>query len=134
MASHYLTSFGYTVDANVFLRAHGGKFFVTLHDYANHDRRFPGIEVEAVDRELRIGGRDLRATPRAALWSQPDEQRFRTRDARVGGLVGLRVDLPARGRYGSYVTAEAKSAGWVAGNEHLDANVSLRVGMTRLLN
>lgn len=127
--AHYLTSFGYTLDANVFLRARGQKMFVTLHRYTNHDRSFPGVDVELVDRSF---GK-YRVTPRLALWSQPEDQLFRTSNGKIGGLAGLRVDLPMRGLYGSYVAVDAKSAGWTTGNEHLGANFSVRIGITRLL-
>ena len=106
---------------------------MTVHDFVNHDRSFPGVDLQLLDRKMRIRGRDLVVTPRLALWSQPDDQQFRTSDGKVGALAGLRVDLPMRGRYGTYVAVDAKSAGWVAGNEHLDPNFSVRFGLTRML-
>ena len=131
--AHYLTSFGYTLDANVFLRTENRKLFITLHDYVNRQRNFPGVDVELVDHRVSFRGRELRVTPRVALWSQPDGQQFRTSEARLGALAGVRVDGPAIGRYAAYVAVDAKTAGWVAGEEHLDSSVAVRIGVTRTL-
>jgi len=108
-ASHLLTPFGYSIDANVFLR--NPKLFVRVHDYVNHERNLPGVDAT-------YGGRF-----RLALWRQPDHLQFRDRGGRLGGLVSARV---RRGKW--FAKLEAKSAGWVEGNVHLDKSVSVRAG------
>ena len=58
------------------------------------------------------------------LWLQPEGQRFRDRNAKPGGLAAVRV------RYGkTFLDLEAKSEGWVAGNVHVDRNVTVRFGV-----
>jgi hypothetical protein len=132
-AAHLLTSFGYTIDANVFLRDGDRKLFLVLHDYANGERNFPGLDAEWLDQRVTIANRTFIASPRVALWLQPEHQRFRDSDGAFGGLAGVRVTAPLRGRFGSFVDVETKSAGWVAGNVHLDRNTSVRFGLTARL-
>ena len=132
-ASHFLTSFGYSVDANVFLRSGQHKLFVVLHRYANQERTFAGAEAELIDMALTFRGRSVTVTPRVALWSQPENQLFRDTRAATGGAIALRVDVPATRRFGAFVELESKTAGWMAGNVHLDANTSVRVGATMRL-
>jgi hypothetical protein len=112
-AAHLLTSFGYTIDANVFLRGKR-QFFVVLHDYKNRQRHFPGADLQVLDRPRTI---------RLAMWVQP--KRFRDTRGSPGGLVAVRVD---RGR--TFAELEAKTRGWVAGIESLEGNVALRFGVT----
>lgn len=127
-ASHTLTSFGYAIDANVFLATRAHDLFVTLHRYSNDVKSFPGAEAELVDEPLTLAGHALRITPRVAVWQQPDG--FRDASGSLGALGALRVDVPMRGRYGAFFDVEAKSAGWVQGVEALESNLALRFGVT----
>ncbi|HZF68467.1 MAG TPA: hypothetical protein VEZ47_10545 [Gemmatirosa sp.] len=130
---HALTSFGHTVDANVFLKQGPTNLFVVLHAYANGARTFPGLDVELVDQVRTVGGRRVELSPRLALWAQPEGQAFRTQDARVGGLAALRVRVPIARRLGALAEVEAKTAGWVAGVVQLDRAVNLRLGVSTTL-
>ncbi len=40
----------------------------------------------------------------------------------------MRVRYPTARRFGVFADVEGKTAGWVAGNVSLDANVAVRVG------
>ena len=114
-AAHSLTPFGYSIDINTFLIDHNRHAFVVLHAYRNHERTWPGIEIETETKTL---------SPRVAIWLQPSQQLFRDRRARFGGLAALRL---RRGKW--YAEAEAKSAGWISGNVHLNPAAALRVGV-----
>ncbi|HEY8181769.1 MAG TPA: hypothetical protein VII32_05980 [Thermoanaerobaculia bacterium] len=114
-AAHLLTSFGYTIDANVFLRGKRN-LFIVVHDYKNRERHFPGADVQLLGNPM---------TVRVALWMQPEHQRFRDTRGSPGGLVGVRFD---RERY--FAEVEAKTRGWVQGVESIDPNVALRFGIT----
>jgi hypothetical protein len=131
-AAHLLTSFGYTIDANVFLRRGNHKLFVVLHDYKNNERNFPGAEVQWIDWPVTLRGRSVRLSPRIALWLQPEHQRFRDRGTAFGGLLALRADLPLERRYGAFIEVEGKTAGWAQGVEALERNLALRLGITFL--
>lgn len=129
-ASHFLTSFGYAVDANVFLRSGERNLFVVLHRYTNGERNFPGIEAELIDFPTTFRGRTVLISPRFALWSQPENQMFRDTSGAIGGAARLRIDLPRSERFGFFTEVESKTRGWLAGHVHLDANTSLRAGLT----
>jgi hypothetical protein len=130
---HALTSFGHTVDANVFLKQGPTNLFVVLHAYANGARTFPGLDVELVDHVRTVGGRRVELSPRLALWTQPAGQAFRTQDARAGGLAALRVRVPIARRLGALAEVEAKTAGWVAGVVQLDPALNVRLGVSTTL-
>ncbi len=114
-AAHVLTPFGYTVDLDLFARR--PRLFATMHAYANHERIFPGIDAALLGSTI---------SPRVAIWQQPAHLRFRDRGGRLGGMIGMGV---RRGRW--FAEVEAKSAGWVEGNVHLDRSVNVRLGVTR---
>jgi hypothetical protein len=127
-AGHVLTPFGRTVDANVFLEQDDVRVFAVIHTYGNGRRQLPGFEARLLDYPIRVRGRLLTISPRAAVWLQPARQRFDTRSVDPGGLLSVKVNAGARGRLGVFGEVEAKSPGWVAGNPYLGSNVSLRLG------
>ena len=127
-AGHMLTSFGHTIDVNVFVRQDLVNLFAVLHWYENGERAFPGLEAELIDYPVTLGARRLELSPRVALWLQPEDQLFRSRGAEPGGLVAVRVRYPTARRFGVFADVEGKTAGWVAGNVSLGANVALRLG------
>lgn len=125
---HLLTSFGHTVDGQVFVQQGRANLFLVLHAYANHDRTFPGADAELVDVPVAIFGRAIELSPRVAFWTQPAGQAFRITDARAGGLAGLRVRTPLGGRWGALAEVDGKTAGWVSGIVQLDRAVNVRLG------
>jgi hypothetical protein len=128
--SHYLTSFGHSVDTNVLARRGTVNLALTLHAYNNGRRTFPGVDATLVDRPVTILGRAWQVSPRLAVWSQPERQRFDDEEGQLGGLAAVRVRTALTARIGAFVDVEAKSAGWVAGTPYLDRNASLRLGLT----
>jgi hypothetical protein len=131
--SHVLTSFGRTVDTNVFVARGHLNLLTTVHSYANGERSFAGVDATLIDYPLVIRGRTLTITPRVALWQQPEGQLFRSTNGDVGGLVAVKIQHTRGPRFGAFAELQAKSAGWVAGVESLDRNVSLRVGLSVIL-
>ncbi|MEO7455099.1 MAG: hypothetical protein ABIY52_02480 [Gemmatimonadaceae bacterium] len=133
-ASHYLTSFGHSIDLNVFVKQDDANLLVSMHRYTNGARSFPGVEAQLLDVPLALAGMNLDMSPRVALWMQPDAQAFRTTDAKAGALASLRIGHVSASRFGSFVELEAKTEGWVAGNVNLDRNFSVRVGTSLRVN
>ena len=126
---HLLTSFGYTVDANVFMSRRGTDLFAALHNYFNGERWFPGIELERLRQPVSLAGRRWLLSSRGAVWLQPRNQEFRTTRARPGALVALTL-APGKARgLRPFVQVEAKTEGWVAGNVHLGPGVNVRIGI-----
>ncbi len=130
--SHYLTSFGHTIDANLLAQRGAANVAVTLHSYTNRDRRFAGLTTELIDYPVTAAGRRLDVSPRLAVWAQPARQRFDATEGSLGGLAGVRVRTALSRRVGAFVDLETKSAGWVAGNVYLDRNTSLRLGLSAM--
>ena len=133
-AGHYLTSFGHTIDVNLFLKEGATNIFVVLHRYTNGARSLPGMEAQLLELPVTVAGMELGVSPRAAAWLQPRDQEFRTTSAQPGGLVALRIRHATPARVGAFVEVEGKTEGWVAGNVHLDRNVSVRIGASVRLN
>ena len=130
--SHFLTSFGHTIDATVLVRRGTTNLALTAHAYANDGTVFPGVEGELLDFPVAVRGRALSLSPRLALWLQPEAQRFRTSKGDAGGLASVRVRTALSSRIGMFADVEAKTAGWVAGAPYLDRNVTLRLGVATL--
>jgi hypothetical protein len=133
-AAHYLTSFGHTIDVNLFLREEATNLFIVLHRYTNGARSLPGMEVQLLDAPVAIAGRSLDISPRVALWLQPRDQAFMTTSVQPGGLLSVRVRQATSARIATFVEFQAKTAGWVAGDVHLDRNVSVQIGGSVRLN
>jgi hypothetical protein len=133
-AGHYLASFGHSIDVNLFLKESSTNLFIVLHRYTNGARSLPGMEVQLLEAPVTVAGMDLDVSPRVALWLQPRDQSFRTTSAQPGGLVAVRLRQATPARIAAFVELEGKTAGWVAGNVHLERNVSVRIGGSIRLN
>ena len=127
-ASHYLTSFGHTIDANLFARQGAAKLFLVLHRYSNGARSFPGVDAQLLDFPVAVAGMPLDVSPRLSLWLQPEGQGFRSTSSQAGVLGALRLRQVTASRVAAFVELEGKTEGWVAGNVALDRNVSVRIG------
>ncbi|MDR3343812.1 MAG: hypothetical protein LBT14_13735 [Treponema sp.] len=102
----------------------------TYHSYLNYEHYFPGIEAELIDYPLQIGGFTTYLSPRVLLGMQPKNQEFMTTSPEFFGLVGLRADFAVSKHFLPYFELSVKTAGWVAGNEFLDSNVSFKAGLS----
>lgn len=125
---HILNSFGYDLGADIFLDIKGSQWFVGLHGYQNHERFFPGIEIENPSFTVKSGKKNIPMQARAMLWLQPKDQLFKTNKATAGGLLQLRGKQQIGKMLFVYAEAEAKTKGWVAGNPYLNKNFTLRTG------
>jgi hypothetical protein len=129
---HYLTSFGYAVNTDFFIKTSDLNLFLSLQSQFNHDRYFPGIDLEIIRHPVHLFGKDFIVTPRVAVWLQPKDQKFRTSESEPGTLLSVKADYPLRKGYSTYMEIEGKTPGWVAGNVYLDSNVSMRTGISRI--
>jgi hypothetical protein len=124
---HHLAPFGYDIAANVFLRRGETRVLTTLHSYVNDRYWAPGLDIRW-DRLRGALRRDARLSARLALWQQPKDLRFDSGTWQAGGLGNLSMEFgSATAR--PFIELEYKTAGWVAGNEYLDAQASVRVGI-----
>lgn len=126
---HYLTSFGDDMSLDLFFKHREHNLYVAIHRYSNQNQNFGGLDVQYIDRPLRIAKMPLTLSLRGMVWSQPQEQSFITNKGQAGGLVSVQVRTSNTRIWQPYLEAEAKTAGWVAGQPFLDANVSVRAGL-----
>ena len=127
---HMLTSFGHTTQAHVVYAQGNTRLHVTGQRYANRERAFPGLQVEAVDIPVRIGSNAFVLSPRIGAWMQPEDQQFRTNQSKAGGFVGARWETRGTSRFHIYMDAELKTAGWMVGRPSLESAGMLRAGLT----
>jgi hypothetical protein len=127
---HYLTSFGYDISAQVYLKKAPYNMIFTFHNYVNYQNYFPAIEAELIDYPFSIGKLDLYLSPRVLIGMQPKGQVFKTASPEFLGLLGLRADFNVSRHFLPYIDFVFKTNGWVAGNEFLKANASVRLGIS----
>jgi hypothetical protein len=124
--SHYLTSFGYTVDANLFLNYRSENYLVQLHNGFNDERYYPGLTIEHVRESLPWPKLSLTTT--ATIWTQPHGQdvKAKSEDLLLAGSAKLFYNRPS---ISPYIGVNAKTPGWMAGNVYLEKNISFWTGI-----
>lgn len=127
---HVLNSFGYDLGADIYLDIKGRQWLIGLHAYQNHDRFFPGIEIENPGLQVKTKKKTIPLQARAMLWLQPKDQLFKTSKAEAGGLIQLRSKYAVNKTFLLFAELEGKTDGWVAGNPYLKSNLTLRTGFT----
>jgi len=125
---HHLTSFGYSIDANLFLHTKSFDALAVVHNYHNERHAFPGFSIEIRRFPLEVFSIPLHVSTTAAVWHQPEQQRFDTQNSTLGGQLAVRLDFPLQNSWELYAQTDWKTSGWVAGNVYLEANSSLRIG------
>ncbi len=126
---HHLTSFGYSLDANLFLKQDPVNVMLIWHNYFNKDQHFPGLELALYRLPVNIFEKNLSLSLRAAIWQQPKDQLFTASEPEQGGLAAIKLHIPWNRSMETFVEVESKSNGWVAGNVYLEENTSLRLGL-----
>lgn len=127
---HLLTSFGTAISAHVYLKRDAFKMAFAYHNYLNYQNYFPAIETELIDYKFHLGNFGMYLSPRTIIGMQPRGQEFKSSKAEFLGLLGLRVDFITRRQILPYIDFSAKTNGWVAGNEFLNSNTSLKMGVS----
>jgi hypothetical protein len=127
---HFYTSFGTDSRLDLYLKNSLYSLKFVLHNYINYEHYFPAVEAALVDFPLRLGGLDMYLSPRVIIGVQPKDQGFFTAAPEFFGLAGLRADFALSKHFLPYVEFTAKTDGWVAGNESLEASASVRLGVS----
>lgn len=126
---HILSSFGYTINLNIFLKQNKHKFFLALHNYFNKNHYFPGLDISLLRYPMEISTYSFPLSIRIFPWLQPRGGRFRTGQASPGALLAITKYFPIYKALEGFVEIEGKTNGWVAGNVYLDAAWSTRLGI-----
>jgi hypothetical protein len=128
---HLYTSFGTDLSVNVYLKKEPFNMAFAYHSYMNYEHYFPAIEAELVDFPVHITPKfSLLLSPRVLLGMQPKDQEFTTGDPEFFALAGCRVDFAVGKHFFPYFDVSAKTDGWVAGNEFLERNISVKAGIS----
>jgi hypothetical protein len=132
---HYLTSFGTDTPVQILLKKNPLNLIFTWHNYQNYQNYFPAVEVELIDFPLSqilpaSFFEKVYASPRVLIGMQPEDQIFKTAEPEFMGLFGLRLDFAVTKNIFPYIEVTAKTGGWVAGNEYLENNVSVIMGIS----
>ncbi len=123
--AHTLTSFGYVVDARLFLKHDLENFLITLHNgFGNY--YFPGLTVEWLDHPV---GDGFSVSTAVTLWSQPRDQRMGADQAQLLADLSTQFAFHWTPATSTYFGVEAKTPGWALGDPYLNANVSVWTGV-----
>jgi hypothetical protein len=127
----FYTSFGTDLSVNVYLKKAPFNMVFAYHSYMNYEHYFPAIEAELVDFPVQVMPKfGLLLSPRVLLGIQPRDQEFMTDDPEFFALAGCRVDFAVSKHFFPYLDLSAKTDGWVAGNEFLERNISVKAGVS----
>lgn len=132
--NHWLTSFGYDISATALLKNNNHNYVFSVHNYANYDEWFPGIEIETYN--YLLGENRLKkpipVSARVMGWLQPRNGLFYSRKASLGGMIEVKGYYPISKYFSPYISVTAKTNGWVAGNIYLESNLSGSFGLQAL--
>lgn len=123
---HDLTSFGYAISGNWFMKSQELGMKATLIAYHNAYRWFPGLMCEFYDIPL---NEDLRMNISGGLWEQAAHQKFFTRAGTLGAYSAITLKQRWLTRISIYSQLLAKTQGWLSGNPYLDRNISVKLGL-----
>jgi hypothetical protein len=124
------TSFGTDISIEVYLKKKPFNLAVSFHNYLNYDHYFPAIEMELLDFPIMFNKWGLYLSPRVILGMQPQNMSFKTKYPEFFGLMGCRADFAITKYFLPYIDFTVKTDGWVAGNEFLEKNASVKVGLS----
>jgi hypothetical protein len=128
---HYLTSFGTDIPVQILLKRRPFNMIFTYHSYTNYEHYFPAVEAELLDFPVRfMPNFGLLFSPRVLLGMQPKDQVFMTGEPEFLGLLGCRVDFAVSKHFFPYIDMSIKTDGWIAGNEYLERNISIKAGLS----
>ncbi|MBI2521847.1 MAG: hypothetical protein HYV97_15635 [Bdellovibrio sp.] len=115
---HQLTSFGSSIDLNIFYKVGNLNFYSKLMAQSNHDTYFPGIELQILNYRSSLSGlfnTPILFTPRLALFTYPSGQDFRTKSQEFGHLTALKLGFPWANRFLLSTELQYKSTGFIPG-------------------
>lgn len=119
--THFLTSFGYTVDAHLLVKTGVQKYHLQLHNGFNDRRYFPGFSFSWIDYPI---ADKVFLTSDFTLWAQPKAQRYNATENNWMVAGGLEVGYQWKPQTRIFVGLDAKTPGWMAGQVFIDRAVT----------
>ncbi len=126
------TSFGVDMELRIYFMNTVNKFCFAVHNYKNYKNNFYAAEFNWVDFKLKTI-KKLSFTSRVLLGTQPKNQEFFTNQAQFFSLLAVNSNYNLTKNIVAYLQVQAKTAGWVAGDEYLKGMIRLRAGLNMLL-
>jgi hypothetical protein len=131
---YYPTSFGNQIGIDLFFKNAKYNIVVSPHLNQNYENNFFGIEAMIFEKPVKIKQHQFLATTRVVADLQPKNQSFKTSSADFTGLIELDLIYKASKHFFPYISFEAKSKGWIAGNAFLNEHYSIKAGLSFRLN
>jgi hypothetical protein len=131
---YYPTSFGNQIGIDLFFKNSKYNIFVSPHLNQNYQHNFFGIEAMVFETPVKVNQHQFLTTTRVVADLQPKSQSFKTSSADFTGLIELNLIYKASKHLYPYISFEAKSKGWIAGNAFLDERYSVKAGLSVRFN
>ncbi|MGZ3651716.1 MAG: hypothetical protein ACXWR1_05190 [Bdellovibrionota bacterium] len=127
--AHTLTSFGYVMDARLFVRHDLEKYLITLHNGFGSNYN-PGLSAEWIEHPI---GDGFAISGAFTVWPQPKGQRYEERNKQW--MVDASTEFLFRWTplTATFFGVEAKTPGWMLGTPYLDGNLSVWTGFRTTL-
>jgi hypothetical protein len=125
---HALTPFGYEIGVRALAGTQSAGIVAVLKAYVNEQMVLPGIDCAIIKMPIFKNARQLFWSPRVALWLQPKDQQFYTREVTAGVLAENQISIGLTKHFNAFASLELKTQGWVAGIEDLDRAAQVSIG------
>ena len=126
---HNLTSFGYAVGGEFLMRQGKTNWVFTVDGMLNAEMALPCLGAELFRYPVMLGRKQIFVSGNASAWLQPKDQLFHSTSMEPGAMLLAGAAVPLGSFLEAFAEADAKSAGWVAGNAYLDAAMQARAGL-----
>ena len=127
---HMLNSFGNDISINMYAKVGKWNCVLIPHFSNNFVRTFPSIEAQLIEFPYTYAGNQFLLSPKVILGTQPKNLEFKNRKAQFLGYLGCRADWVNKSIFYPWIELDAKTKGWIAGNEFQGSNISLRLGVS----
>ncbi len=127
--THHLTSFGYTVGGEFLARQGKANWVFTVDGLLNAKLFLPALGAELFRYPVALGRKQVYLSGNLSAWLQPEDQLFHTSSVEPGAMALAGAAVPLGQYLEFFAEADAKTAGWVAGNAYLDAALQARAGL-----
>jgi len=122
-------AFGTDLSVRLYFKNLKNKFCFGFHNYSNYENDFYAAEFNWVDFHIN-NLENVSFTSRIMLGAQPENQDFFTDQSQFFGLLSVNTQYQLRENIGVYLQLQAKTEGWVAGDEYLSGMVRARTGLS----
>ena len=127
---HFLNAFGNDISLNIFLQKRNKNLVFVYHHASNFERSFPALELEVFEYPFQIKKQTFLFSPNIVFGTQPKDQDFFSKESAFLGQAKFRLE----GIFNSinpWIELSAKTKGWIAANEFLASNFSVRFGLAK---